>query len=123
MEAMQLRPEALAKPVADEVPFRKLGERREPEKAYRLAILHGMPSGARRRQEILQYLMENGSLSINRSGCLQSTDPDIRILLKKGLVVCERDMGGRARYIDAAGNPQMRRLCRTTRLVLKPKEG
>lgn len=112
----------LASPVraqADSPQHRRLGADRRPKPVTRAQLHGGIPHGAARREAILHYLTEHGSLPLNRKWCLQSSDPDIEVLLKKGLAECKRDFGTRSRHRDAAGNVQMIHVTRTTYLVLK----
>lgn len=64
-----------------------------------------MNPGVSRRAAIVEYLKENGFTYVNRSHCPQTwQDPDIRYMLKKGIVVLKRQTmfswgsGGKGRY-------------------------
>lgn len=54
---------------------------------YRPFSFQKMQCGAERRLAIIDHILQNGSLPVNRMYCLQiNQDPDLQTLLKKGVV-------------------------------------
>lgn len=50
-----------------------------------------MRPGTERRKAIIDHILRNGSMCVNRKYCLQThEDPDLKRLLKKGVLKQER---------------------------------
>lgn len=82
----------------------KLRAEREAAACPRLSFctVYGMRPGAKRREQLLTWLRTPGAtgslptgIPVNNKWEANTVDPDLQVLLKKGLLVRERHGGGR----------------------------